>query len=105
MLNEMSVSDLKTIGLTLRFSETLDNHKSVRWNYTAVDKNGMGFTNNKPFIQSSTVVPGGFDNQNSMQAAQNTIQLTGVYNIKLDGMLKQQLAELITIYMEQLIIY
>jgi hypothetical protein len=45
MLSEMSVNDLATVGYTLGFGETIDNHRSVAWNGNATDKNGNGFMN------------------------------------------------------------
>ena len=51
MINEMSYNDLITIGPSLGFSDTLDNHRSVKWNGTTATANGMGFTNNKPLLQ------------------------------------------------------
>ena len=51
MINEMSINDLKTIGPSLGFSDTLDNHRSFKWNGTTVTANGMGVSNNKPLLQ------------------------------------------------------
>ena len=55
MLSEMSVNDLATVGYTLGFGETIDNHRSVAWNGNATDKNGNGFTNNRIFSQTPSI--------------------------------------------------
>ena len=84
----MSINDLKTIGPTLGFSENLDNHLSVKWSVTGTDTitTGPGFTNNKPFITTAGTGRG-FDQQISIQAAQNTGTTIHQYNIKLVVML------------------
>ena len=68
----MSINDLKTIGPTLGFSETLDNLRSVKWSVTGTDTltTGQGFMNNKPSIPTAAT-GGGFNQQISIQAAQN----------------------------------
>jgi hypothetical protein len=55
MLSEMSVNDLATVGYTLGFGESIDNHRSVSWNGNATTKNGNGFTNNRIFAQTGSV--------------------------------------------------
>ena len=49
MLSEMSVNDLATVGHSLGFGETIDNHRSATWNAASAAKNGNGFTNNRIF--------------------------------------------------------
>ena len=44
MINEISYNDLITIGPSLGFSDTFDNHRSVKWNGTTPTANGNGFT-------------------------------------------------------------
>ena len=57
MLSEMSVNDLQTIGHTLGFGETIDNTRSTVWNGNVTDKNGNGFTNNRPFAANGARNP------------------------------------------------
>ena len=58
MLSEMSIGDLKTVGYSLGMSE-LDNWKSKVYNgstsATVTTKSGNGMTNNRPFVDVSTV--------------------------------------------------
>ena len=66
----MSVNDLATIGPSLGFSPTLDNTKSMRYNYlytptTNVASSGNGLNNNRPFEGVS-------DNQSAFSTIQNT---------------------------------
>jgi len=70
----MSVNDLATIGPSLGFSPTLDNTKSMKYNYlytpnANVASSGNGLTNNRPF-----------DGVSDNQTAFSTIQNTGVGN-------------------------
>ena len=81
MINEMSCNDLITIGPSLGFSDTLDNHRSVKWNSTTTTANGMGFTNNKPFI-SNAGTAGGFDKQIGIQLTQNAGTVNGCLQYK-----------------------
>ena len=53
----MSVNDLQTIGHTLGFGETIDNPRSTVWNGNQTDKNGNGFTNNRPFAANGARNP------------------------------------------------
>ena len=66
----------------LGFSYALDNHRSVKWNVGAADKNVNGFTNNRHYNpQAST---GGFvDTQTSMQAVANTGVTNGALQYKM----------------------
>ena len=57
MLSEMSVNDLATVGHSLGFGETIDNHRSVVWNSNAT-ANGNGLTNNRIFAQTPSVTGG-----------------------------------------------
>jgi hypothetical protein len=75
LLSEMSVNDLKTLGHTIGFSETLDNTKSMVYNSSYANAanaatSGNGLTNNRPYIATAGT-GGGFDNQISLQAKQN----------------------------------
>ena len=69
LLSEMSVNDLKTIGHTIGFSETLDNPKSMIYydGATSAASSGNGLSNNRPYAAAG----GGSDNQISSQNQQN----------------------------------
>ena len=82
MINKMSYNDLITIGPTLGFSDTLDNYRSVKWNGTTATANGMGFTNNKPFITNAGTA-GGFDKQIGIQLTQNAGTVNGCLQYKI----------------------
>ena len=81
MLSEMSVNDLATVGHSLGFGETIDNHRSIVWNANATNANGNGLTNNRIFAQTPSITgavtavkfvsPAG-RYQTSIQANQNT---------------------------------
>ena len=50
MLSEMSINDLRQLGPTLGFSDSLDNHRSVVYSAAgaAGSRSGVGITNNRP---------------------------------------------------------
>ena len=95
MLSEMSVNDLATVGHSLGFGETIDNHRSATWNAASAAKNGNGFTNNRIFAQnpSFTFATPNVTNvkyvspasryQTSMQANQNTGTINDAITSKL----------------------
>jgi hypothetical protein len=95
MLSEMSVNDLATVGHSLGFGETIDNHRSATWNAASAAKNGNGFTNNRIFAQNPSFtfatpnvtnvkyVPPASRYQTSMQANQNTGTINDAITSKL----------------------
>ena len=66
----MRINDLKTIGPTLGFSNTLDNHRSAIWNAGTATTNGTGFSNNR-LLNTQATTGGGYDTQ----AVANTVLL------------------------------
>jgi len=78
MLSEMSINDLRQMGPTLGFSESLDNHRSMVYSpagaATAVGRSGVGITNNRPYMNSTATIAsglGGFETQISYASKQN----------------------------------
>lgn len=76
MLSEMSINDLRQLGPTLGFSESLDNQRSMIY-YTsgaAATRSGVGITNNRPHVNTTATITGGlggFETQISYAAKQN----------------------------------
>ena len=83
LLSEMSVNDLKPIGHSLGFSDTLDNYRSMIWyDASGNGSSGNGLTNNRPYIATAGT-GGGFDQQIAVQANKIMAVLMVLYNIKL----------------------
>ena len=61
MLSEMSINDLKQLGPTLGFSESLDNHRSIVYSTAgaAASRSGVGITNNRPYMNTTATITGG----------------------------------------------
>jgi hypothetical protein len=79
----MSVNDLKTMGHSLGFSDTLDNYRSMVWyDASGNGSSGNGLTNNRPFISNSGT-GGGFDQQIAVQAKQNNGCVNGAIQYKI----------------------
>ena len=72
LLSELTDADLKVMGPTLGWSDSVDNHVSMIWNGTATDKNGNGMTNNKPFGNNATAASDVSQSMNVAQGA-NTV--------------------------------
>lgn len=83
LLSEMSQNDLKSMGVTLGFSDELDNPNSVIFNGTTTTANGSGLTNNIPFGSSSTAVTGTSAAGVSVQSGISPYQNAGCVNIAL----------------------
>ena len=86
MLSEMSINDLRQLGPSLGFSESLDNHRSIVYSAngaaTATGRSGVGITNNRPYMYNNSTIAnglGGFETQISYAAKQNN----GVVNTAL----------------------
>jgi hypothetical protein len=84
MLSEMSINDLKQLGPSLGFSESLDNHRSLVFSAAgaAATRSGVGITNNRPYMNTTSTITGGlggFETQISYAAKQNN----GVVNTAL----------------------
>ena len=86
MLSEMSINDLRQLGPSLGFSESLDNHRSIVYSASgaasATGRSGVGITNNRPYMNSAATIAtglGGFETQISYAAKQNN----GVVNTAL----------------------
>ena len=84
MLSEMSINDLRQLGPTLGFSESLDNHRSVVFSAAgaAATRSGVGITNNRPYMNSNATIAtglGGGETQIGYAAKQNN----GVVNTAL----------------------
>jgi hypothetical protein len=84
MLSEMSINDLRQLGPSLGFSESLDNHRSIVYSAAGVaaSRSGVGITNNRPYMNTTSTITGGlggFDTQISYAAKQNN----GVVNTAL----------------------
>ena len=84
MLSEMSINDLRQMGPSLGFSESLDNQRSLIY-YAgggAANRSGVGITNNRPYMNTNSTIAnglGGFETQISYAAKQNN----GVVNTAL----------------------
>ena len=98
---DLPLPPIPRIQQPLFSSESLDNHWSVVCYTNSTTSNGRGITNNKPYVESSTAPTGagGFDQQISLQAAQNTNTVQH-YNIKLQDMLIYKV-ELIIMFLGQ----
>lgn len=84
MLSEMSINDLRQLGPTLGFSESLDNHRSMVYSAAggAASRSGVGITNNRPYMNTNATIAGGlggFETQISYATKQNN----GVVNTAL----------------------
>ena len=84
MLSEMSINDLRQLGPTLGFSESLDNHRSIVFSTSgaAGSRSGVGITNNRPYLNTTATITGGLgggETQISYAAKQNN----GVVNTAL----------------------
>ena len=83
LLSEMSVNDLKTMGHSLGFSDTLDNYRSMVWyDASGNGSSGNGLTNNRPFIATAGT-GGGVDQQIAVQAKQNNGCVNGAIQYKI----------------------
>ena len=87
LLSEMSINDLKTMGHSLGFSDTLDNYRSMVWydisgNASSNSASGNGLTNNRPFIATAGT-GGGVDQQIAVQAKQNNGCVNGAIQYKI----------------------
>ena len=68
MLSEMSINDLRQLGPTLGFSESLDNQRSIVYSAAgaAASRSGVGITNNRPYLNTTATITsglGGFETQ------------------------------------------
>jgi hypothetical protein len=90
MLSEMSINDLRQLGPTLGFSESLDNHRSIIYSASGGSaptlptpgRSGFGITNNRPYLNTNATITGGlggFETQISYASKQNN----GVVNTAL----------------------
>ncbi len=63
MLSEITINDLRQLGPTLGFSESLDNHRSMVFSAAgaagAVGRSGIGITNNRPYMNSTATIATG----------------------------------------------
>jgi hypothetical protein len=61
MLSEMSINDLRQLGPSLGFSESLDNHRSIAYSAAgaAASRSGVGITNNRPYLNTTATITGG----------------------------------------------
>ena len=83
LISEMSVNDLKTMGHTIGFSETLDNTKSMVYTTSGANgSSGNGMSNNRPYILTAGT-GGGFDNQISLGTKQNAGVTNGALQYKI----------------------
>jgi hypothetical protein len=74
MLSEMFINDLRQLGPTLGFSESLDNHRRMVYSAAGaagvVVRSGVGITNNRPYMNSTATILGGFETQISYASRQ-----------------------------------
>ena len=63
MLSEISINDLRQLGPSLGFSESLDNHRSIVYSASgaasATGRSGVGITNNRPYMNTTSTITGG----------------------------------------------
>ena len=89
MLSEMSVNDLRQLGPTLGFSESLDNHRSMVFSPAGAapagpnpGRSGVGITNNRPYMSTTATIAGGLGGSET-QISYATKQNNGVVNTAL----------------------
>jgi hypothetical protein len=84
MHSEMSINDLRQMGPTLCFSESLDNHRRIVYSAfgAAAGRSGVGITNNRPYMSTTATIAGGLGGSET-QISYATKQNNGVVNTAL----------------------